>query len=84
VSNTLLIPARIEKDLSSLPREVLLQVDAQIMKLRDNPRPHGCEKLKGRDGWRIRVGNYRIVYEIDDRRRTIAVLHVRHRKDVYR
>ena len=41
-------------------------------------------KLAGREGWRIRVGNYRVIYEIDDSARQVTILHVGHRKDVYR
>jgi mRNA interferase RelE/StbE len=44
----------------------------------------GCLKLTGREGWRIRVGKYRVIYEIDDKERTITVLHVGLRRDVYR
>ncbi len=49
-----------------------------------NPRPPGCLKLTGREGWRFRLGDYRAVYEFDDKERTVAVLHVGHRRDVYR
>ncbi len=55
-----------------------------IRNLGDNPRPHGCRKLTGREGWRIRVGDYRVIYEIDDGGRTVTILHVGHRRDVYR
>ncbi|MCZ6552198.1 MAG: type II toxin-antitoxin system RelE/ParE family toxin [SAR324 cluster bacterium] len=55
-----------------------------VESLGDNPRPAGCVKLKGREGWRIRVGRYRVVYEIDDRGGTITVLHIGHRRDIYR
>ena len=44
----------------------------------------GCRKLSGREGWRIRVGSYRVVYEIDDELQVVTVLHVGHRRDVYR
>jgi mRNA interferase RelE/StbE len=44
----------------------------------------GCLKLTGREGWRIRVGKYRVIYEIDDKERAITVLHVGLRRDVYR
>ena len=52
--------------------------------LPENPRPSGCRKLHGSAGWRLRVGRYRIVYEIDDARQIVTVLKVAHRKDVYR
>jgi len=44
----------------------------------------GCNRLTGRDGWRIRVGDYRVIYEIDDERQMITILHIGHRRDVYR
>ncbi|NJL92104.1 MAG: type II toxin-antitoxin system RelE/ParE family toxin, partial [Coleofasciculaceae cyanobacterium SM2_1_6] len=48
-----------------------------------DPRPSGCLKLKGREGWRIRVGNYRVPYKIDDQQKIITILRIRHRRDVY-
>jgi len=44
----------------------------------------GCRKLVGREGWRIRVGNYRVIYEIDEIRHILTILHVGHRRDIYR
>lgn len=56
----------------------------RIENLAGNPRPPGCKKLKGGDKeWRIRVGKYRIVYEIDDSARTVDVTRVAHRREVY-
>jgi len=53
--------------------------------LTKNPRPTGCRKLTGSDGdWRIRVGEYRVVYEIDDTAREVRVNRIRHRREVYR
>ena len=54
------------------------------MALAENPRPHGCKKLQGRkDQWRIRVGDYRVVYTIDDAKLLVEVTRVRHRDEVY-
>ncbi|WP_404980599.1 type II toxin-antitoxin system RelE family toxin [Carboxydichorda subterranea] len=50
----------------------------------DNPRPPGVRKLTGRDGWRLRVGDYRVIYDVDDESRRVTVLHIGHRRDVYR
>ncbi|HEV2721239.1 MAG TPA: type II toxin-antitoxin system RelE/ParE family toxin [Thermoanaerobaculia bacterium] len=56
-----------------------------IQQLADNPRPHGCQKLSGtKNTYRIRQGDNRIVYDIDDDRIVVLILKVRHRKDVYR
>jgi mRNA interferase RelE/StbE len=54
------------------------------MVLRENPRPANCRKLTGRDGWRIRIGDYRVIYEINDAALSLTVLHVGHRREVYR
>ena len=73
------------------PRKFLDNLDAQtsrritqtIHKLSSNPRPRGCKKLKGRDAYRIRVGDYRVVYEIYDDVLVILVVRVAHRREVY-
>jgi len=74
-----------ERDLLSLPRSVEARAEAAIDSLAQEPRPSGVKKLKGNTNlWRIRVGDYRIVYRIDDRQRLIDISHIRHRKDVYK
>jgi mRNA interferase RelE/StbE len=60
------------------------RVDGAILALADDPRPPGCTTLRGRDDWLIRVGNYRVVYGIDDEKRAVEILNVTHRRDVYR
>jgi mRNA interferase RelE/StbE len=55
-----------------------------IERLQEEPRPPGCRKLSDREGWRLRVGDYRVIYEIDDEQRTVTVLQVGHRRDIYR
>jgi len=59
-------------------------VKARILDLRDTPRPPGCKKLRDRDGWRIRNGDYRVVYRINDSEEMITVLQIGHRREVYR
>jgi mRNA interferase RelE/StbE len=74
-----------ERDLRRLPTGLHDRVIAAIQLLADNPRPSGCRKLTGADrDWRIRVGDYRIVFEIDDVARAVLVNRVRHRREVYR
>ena len=73
-----------QKEMSLLPTGDYERVRDAIRALNQNARPPGCLKLKGRDGWRIRAGDYRIIYEIDDKAQSITVLHVGHRRDVYR
>jgi mRNA interferase RelE/StbE len=74
-----------EKDLARLPSETHDRVIAALQGLGRNPRPAGCRKLSGsKHDWRIRVGDYRVVYEIADTIRVVRVNRVRHRKEVYR
>jgi mRNA interferase RelE/StbE len=74
-----------EKDLAQLSTEVHDRVIAAIQALANNPRPPGCRKLAGsKHDWRIRVGDYRVVYEIADTIRVVRVNRVRHRREVYR
>lgn len=58
-------------------------IDA-IRLLGDNPRPTGVKKLTGREAWRIRIGDYRVIYEIQDTQLVIYVITIGHRKEVYR
>jgi mRNA interferase RelE/StbE len=57
---------------------------AAIAALSDNPRPYGATKLVNRPEWRVRVGAYRVLYQIDDKKRTVTITSVSHRRDVYR
>ena len=79
-----LILRRAQKELANISRENFDQIRDATQELGDNPRPEGCIKLRGRDGWRIRVGNYRIVYEIDDDQMSVTVLNIGHGRDIYR
>ena len=73
------------KQLQALDRVLALRVIGRIESLAVAPRPVGCVKLEGGAGlWRIRVGDYRVIYEIDDDRRRVDVSAVRHRRDAYR
>jgi mRNA interferase RelE/StbE len=74
-----------EKDLSRLPTETHDHLIEAIQALAANPRPVGCRKLTGsKHDWRIRAGDYRVVYEIADVIRVVRVNRVRHRREVYR
>jgi mRNA interferase RelE/StbE len=73
------------KDLEKLPSAVAERVIERIEGLTRNPRPPGAVKLQGnKDLWRIRIGDYRAIYSIDDSARVIDISAVRHRRDVYR
>src|SRR5580658_1503357 len=74
-----------EKDLTRLSFEIHDRVITAIQSLGTNPRPPGCRKLSGsKNDWRIRVGDYRVVYEIADEILVIRINRVRHRREVYR
>lgn len=74
-----------EKELADLPVNVVLRAREAINALAVNPRPSGCKKLKNaRNRWRLRIGNYRIVYSIYDKKLLVDVEAVRHRRFVYR
>ncbi len=79
------ITASAEKALARLPKDDMSRVVRAITGLAAVPRPGGCRKLKGHeDVYRIRVGLYRVIYSIDDRRIIVVVLKLGHRKDAYR
>ena len=80
---TVRLTKKAEKQLDKLSDHVALPILDAIEKLADQPRPAGCKKLKGRSGYRIRQGNYRIIYEILDRVLLIDVIAIGHRKDIY-
>ncbi len=73
-----------EKELRRLPRRDLRRVADRIAALAAEPRPPGSEKLSGAELYRIRQGDYRIVYAIDDRARRVDVIKIGHRREVYR
>ncbi len=82
---TLLIKRSAERDLRKLPRPIFRRVNEKILALRGVPQPHGARKLVGAlEGWRIRVGDYRVLYQIDDDAQTVTVVRVKHRREVYR
>jgi mRNA interferase RelE/StbE len=84
-SYQLTVGSRAAKELSALPAAVAQRVDAAILRLSSDPRPHGVKKLKGeRQLWRMRVGDYRIVYSIDDEQLVVDVIGVPHRSKAYR
>jgi mRNA interferase RelE/StbE len=81
----ILLESRAQRDLRRLPEVVSRRVIRAIRGLAENPRPVGCRKItSSRDDWRIRVGDYRIIYEIDDAAKVVRVMYVRHRREAYR
>ena len=81
----LLLERQAERDLKKLPAEIFHRVIHELKGLAQIPRPPGCRKLTGfEDNYRIRVGDYRVLYEIDDKSCQLRILKIGHRKDVYR
>ena len=81
----ILLERAAERDLARLSSQVHDRVIVAIQALATNPRPPGCRKLVGsKHDWRIRVGDYRVVYEIADEIRVVRINRVRHRREVYR
>jgi mRNA interferase RelE/StbE len=73
-----------QKELEALDDRLFSRVDRKILALVANPRPAGCKKLKGyKDQWRIRIGDYRVIYIIDDGAKAVIVTRIAHRREVY-
>lgn len=70
-----------QRELGAVPAEVSHRLRGAIVELAQEPRPSGCRKLTGREGWRLRVGDYRVLYDIDDNRKAVTIGH---RRDMYR
>ncbi|WP_367874794.1 type II toxin-antitoxin system RelE/ParE family toxin [Luteolibacter sp. Populi] len=79
----LLLRPSVEKDLKKIPSEDLRKIFARMEALRADPRPPGCVKLSGMEAYRVRQGNYRIIYEIQDAKLIVIVVKIGHRRDVY-
>jgi len=75
---------RAQKQLADLPSDIYPKVKSALREFSQDPRPVGCIKLRDREGWRIRVGDYRVIYAIDDSQKTVTILHIGHRRDIYR
>lgn len=83
-SYSLVIKKSAERELRTIPKPDLRRVTERLRGLAQDPRPTGSEKLSGHDHYRVRQGDYRIVYAVDDETRTVQVVKVGHRREVYR
>jgi mRNA interferase RelE/StbE len=79
----LFIEKAVFKQLKKVPERDYQKIMSAIAALAENPRPAGCKKLKVRPGYRIREGNYRVIYEINDKMLTVTVIDAGDRKDIY-
>jgi mRNA interferase RelE/StbE len=77
----ILVEKRIEKEFRRVPVHDRQRIDRAILALASNPRPHGCKKLTDKDGYRVRIGDYRVLYTIDDKSRTVVVYRVKIRSE---
>jgi len=80
----ILLKASVRKDLRDIAREDVVRILDRIAALAENPRPHGCEKLSAQERYRVRQGQYRIVYAIKGDVLEVWVVRIGHRRDVYR
>ena len=83
-SYNVLIKRSAAKELEGLPPKIRRQVAAKVAGLAVTPRPQGVEKLSGQEKYRIRQGDYRVLYSIDDTAETVTLVKIGHRRDVYR
>ncbi|GAC1652315.1 MAG: hypothetical protein NVS4B8_27610 [Herpetosiphon sp.] len=81
---TVEIPRSVRKEIARFPVVDGERIVAAIRGLATVPRPPNCTRLTGRDGWRIRIGEYRIVYDIDDQNQRVIIIRVGQRGSVYR
>lgn len=84
VNYKLVFKQSIAKDLRSIPKQDIIKILSRIESLTINPTPTGSEKLSGQQRYRIRQGNYRILYEIENQLLCITVVKIGHRRDIYR
>ncbi len=81
---SLIFKKSVLKDLRALSKRDVVRILACIQALAEEPHPPGCEKLSGQERYRVRQGDYRIIYEIEDDVLTVIVVKVGHRREVYR
>lgn len=80
----ILIENKVTKELDVIPDRMYERIEQVILQLKQEPRPFGVKKLGGKDEWRLRVGNYRILYTVDDKKKKVKIYRVKHRKEAYR
>jgi mRNA interferase RelE/StbE len=81
---TIQIERSAQKQLAKISSPFFEAISEKILSLEKNPRPNGCKKLTGRESWRIRVGDYRVIYNISDHILTVTVIDIGNRKDIYK
>lgn len=85
MSYSIQLTSKAQKSLKKLEKRILIKIASLIDSLQDSPRPNGVKKMKGHDNrYRVREGDYRVVYQIDDGQLLILIIDLGHRKDIYR
>jgi mRNA interferase RelE/StbE len=84
MSYQVILPKSAQKELDRLPAKISERILDALEPLKTQPRPPGCKKLHGENAWRIRVGDYRVIYEIHDKVLRVLVVTIGHRREVYR
>ncbi len=84
MSHSVELESRARRELLELPRNIQRRAADILDDLSNNPRPPGAKKLVGQDGYRVRMGDYRILYTIDDRKRLVRIYRIGHRREIYR
>ncbi len=84
MSYTVDIHTPAKKSLSRLPENAQARIARSLLALAETPRPHGVVKLTGREAWRIRVGDYRVIYTIDGAQKEVVIYAIGHRREIYR
>lgn len=79
-----ILPKTVQKEMNRLPDDVIDRILDRLEELKVNPRPSDSKKLKGRPAWRIRVGDYRVIYEVHDRELRVIIITIGHLREVYR
>jgi len=74
----------VQKHLDKISYIEVKRISSKLLQLKNNPRPAGCKKLHNEKGYRIRIGDYRVLYEVDDNKKSIVIYKIAHRKEVYR
>jgi mRNA interferase RelE/StbE len=84
VSYSVSVRRSAQRELEAIPSPFHENIAERMLSLAAIPRPPGCKILKGSDKWRIRIGNYRLIYEIDDSAKAVIVIKIAHRSEAYK
>lgn len=83
MARTVILSRTARKQLDKLPDDAADGIMDALETLAENPRPPGCRKLRGRPGYRVRIGDYRVLYDVEDEKLLVLVFAIGHRRDIY-